>query len=135
MGLHHNFGVHNHPMNHVMLFTVLISIQLFFGLLGHAVMKRIGYYETFISGEGRSPVAYAAICPGVALFVMANFLINAGLVKAGLLGKFSITYYLFYVPLILLQIKTVMVLFKLNGKMLRDKGGNSNSNVKPVPAE
>jgi hypothetical protein len=124
MGLHHNFGVHNHPMNHVLLFTVLISIQIFFGLLGHAVMKRIGYYETFISGEGKSAVAYAAICPGVALFVMGNFLINMGLARAGLLAKFSPVYFAFYAPLALLQVKTILTLFKLNGKLLMREGGN-----------
>lgn len=132
MGLDHNFGVENHPMNHAVLFTVLISIQLFFGLLGHAVMKRLGYYEEFISGDGRSPVAYAAICPGVALFVMGNFFINMGLVKAGVLDHFSITYFIFYAPLVLLQIKTIQVLFKLNGKLLRD---DNRPSTKVIPAE
>lgn len=127
MGLHHNFGVEVHGMSHVLLFTVLFSVQLFFGLLGHAVMKRIGYYETFIHGDGRSPVAYTAICPGVALFVMGNFFINAGLVKAGLVTAFSPVYFLLYAPLVYLQWKTIAVLFKLNGKLLRDRRD-------PVPA-
>ena len=50
------------------------ALQLVFGLIGYAVMKRFGYFEHYIAGEGRSPGSFALICPGVALFVFANFL-------------------------------------------------------------
>ncbi len=119
MGLHHNFGVQIHPWDHVILFTVIVALQIFFGLLGYRVMRHLGYCKEFISGTGRSVTAYAAICPGVAFFVMGNFLIHRGLVTAGLLSQFSLVYWLLYAVLILIQVKTIQVLGKLNLKLLQ----------------
>ncbi len=135
MGLHHNFGVHVSQASHYLLFAVIVFIQIFFGVLGHHVMKRIGYYETFISGKGRYPVAYAAICPGVAFVVMGNFLINFGLVKTGLLPKFSIAYFLLYAPLVYLQFKTIAVLMRLNRKMLVADKQDTVARAQHTPAE
>ncbi|WP_456397029.1 TsoY family (seleno)protein [Desulfurobacterium sp.] len=119
MGLHHNFNVHIHPTQHLVLFTVIVALQLFFGLLGYMVMKRINYFKEFIDGKSESVTAYAAICPGVALFVMLNFLLNKGFVGTGLIYKLSIIYLLLYVPLIYLQLKTIIVLFRLNRKLIK----------------
>lgn len=119
MGLHHNFDQHVSSWQHVILFTVIIVLQLFFGLLGHRVMGLINYFGEFISGASTSVMAYAAICPGVALVVMGNFFINKGIVAAGLLPKFSIGYVLLYLPLIFLQFKTIQVLGRLNRGLLK----------------
>ncbi|MEQ8481609.1 MAG: hypothetical protein RIC18_13205 [Hoeflea sp.] len=116
--LEHNFGVEFSAGSAFALLTVLFSIQLVFGLLGYMVMKRFGYFEHFVSGEGRSPGSYALICPGVALFVFANFVINAGLVQIGVIEMFSVAWFVLYVPLVYLQAKTIAVYFRLNGKML-----------------
>jgi len=53
---------------------------------------------------------------------MGNFLINQGLVAGGLLTKFSVIYFIFYIPLVFIQIKTIQVLARLNGKLLKEKG-------------
>ena len=119
MGLHHNFGMPVHPWNHVIVFTVVVMLQLFFALLGFKVMRLIGYCKEFLSGDSKSVTAYAAICPGVAFFVMGNFLIHRGLISANLLTQFSLSYWIFYLILILVQIKTIQVLFRLNDKMLK----------------
>jgi hypothetical protein len=119
--LEHNFGVEFSAGSAFALLTVLFSIQLVFGLLGYMVMKRFGYFEHFVTGEGRSPGSYALICPGVALFVFANFVINAGLVQIGVIDKFSIAWFVLYVPLVYLQAKTIAVYFRLNGKMLGNR--------------
>ncbi|PLX40928.1 MAG: hypothetical protein C0605_05980 [Hyphomicrobiales bacterium] len=119
MGLHHNFGAPSQPMEHAVMFMVIIALQIIFGLLGHEVLKRIGYYETFIRGEGKSVISYAAICPGVAFTVMGLFFINKGLVTGGMVDKFSITYFVLHLPLVYVQIKTILVLLHLNGKLLR----------------
>ncbi len=118
MGLIHNFEFYNHPWIHVLLFTAIVAMQSFFGLLGYRVMKHTGYFREFVSGDSKSVVTYAAICPGVAFVVMGNFLINKGLVAAGLVAPFSIAYFLLYAPLVYLQIMTIVVLFRLNRKML-----------------
>ncbi len=119
MGLHHNFNVHIHPTQHLVLFTVIVALQLFFGLLGYMVMKHINYFKKFVDGKIESVTAYAAICPGVALFVMLNFLLNKGFVGTGLIYKLSSVYLLLYIPLIYLQIKTIVVLSRLNRKLIK----------------
>jgi hypothetical protein len=118
MGLQHNFGIEIHPWFHALMFTLFIAVQILFGMLGYSVMKELGYFREFISGEGRSVVAYAAICPGVAFFVLGNFLINKGLVASGVLDRFSIVYFALYVPLVLVQIQSMRVLARLNAKLL-----------------
>lgn len=131
-GLEHNFGVEFSAGSAFSLLTILFSIQLVFGLLGYMVMKRFGYFEHFISGEGRSPGAYALICPGVALFVFGNFVINAGLIPVGVLDKYSIAWFVLYAPLVYLQMKTIAVYFRLNGKML---GNRPMTPPSAIPAE
>lgn len=120
MGLSHNFHAAIHPWFHVIVFTMFLSLQVLFGLLGYRVMKQLGYFRDFISGEKKSVVTYAAICPGVAFVVLGNFFINNGLVNAAVTGKFSMTYFLLYAPLILVQFQTIIVMLKLNRKLLRE---------------
>ncbi|WP_420408619.1 TsoY family (seleno)protein [Hoeflea sp.] len=129
--LEHNFGVEFSGGSAFALLTVLFSIQLVFGLLGYMVMKRFGYFEHFVTGEGRSPGSYALICPGVALFVFGNFVINAGLVQIGVIEAFSIAWFVLYVPLVYLQVKTIAVYFRLNGKLL---GNDPAAPAAPMPA-
>ncbi|MDT9546510.1 MAG: hypothetical protein HQ516_02555 [Chlorobium sp.] len=119
MGLTHNFGADIHPWFHIIVFTLFIGVQLLFGLLGYGVMKELGYFGEFINGDGKSPVSYAAICPGVALFVLANFLVNKGLVAAGVVEKFSLVYFLLYVPMLALQVQTILVMLRLDRKLLK----------------
>ncbi|KZL09482.1 hypothetical protein PsAD2_04084 [Pseudovibrio axinellae] len=65
----------------------LFAIQILFALIGWSVMKRVGYYDRWIAGPDKSPGSYALVCPGVALVVFANFVINAGLVQLGVVGS------------------------------------------------
>ncbi|WP_422373106.1 TsoY family (seleno)protein [Hoeflea sp.] len=125
--LEHNFGVEFSAGSAFALLSVLFSVQLVFGLLGYMVMKRFGYFDHFIAGEGRSPGSYALICPGVALFVFANFVINAGLVQIGVIEMFSVAWFVLYLPLVYLQARTIAVYFRLNGKMLGNRPASSST--------
>ncbi|KZL22309.1 TsoY family (seleno)protein [Pseudovibrio sp. WM33] len=130
MSLAHNFDA---PVTAGGIYVFLISlfaIQILFGLIGWAVMKRVGYYDRWIAGPDKSPGSYALVCPGVALFVFGNFVINAGLVKLGVLGSMSIAYFALYAPLIVIQIATVWLFLKLNGKML-----SASNQLQVQPAE
>jgi len=118
-GLHHGFEVHAEPGQMLVLLTVLVSVQLLFGSLGYQVMKRVGYFDEFVYGEGKSPVSYALICPGVALFVLGMFFVHLGLVKTGLIGKFSIPYFVLVAGLVFLQVKTIVTMRMLDRKLLR----------------
>ncbi len=132
MALTHNFGAEWAAGNMFLFLTTLFSIQLAFGVLGYAVMQRFEYFKHFISGEGRSNGSLALICPGVALFVFANFVINAGLVNIGVVEKYSIAYAILYLPLVYLQFITMRVYFKLNGKLLGDKHSTPSANLAPA---
>lgn len=133
MGLMHNFGVEWEAGSVFFFLATLFAIQLFFGFVGWTVMRRFGYFEHFVTGEARSPGSFALICPGVALFVFANFLINPGLVGLGVVTKFSVAWFALYLPLVVVQLKTIQVYFRLNAKMLKASGGAAPAGM--VPAE
>ena len=104
------------------LTAVIISLQLFFGLLGYAVMKKLGYFRHYISGQKKDAGSFALICPGVAFFVFGVFFITFGLVRNGLLEHLSLSYFLSWSPLVVIQLLTVVTLFRLARKLLGCKG-------------
>jgi hypothetical protein len=118
-GLHSSFDVHTGPAGNFVLTSAFLSIQLLFGGLGYAVMKRVNYYQDFVSGERKSPGSYALICPGVALFVFGMFFIHAGLLKNGVITAFSLPHLLLMAPLVYLQVRTILVMLRLDRKLLR----------------
>ncbi len=132
MGLEHNFGTEWAAGSKFAFLAFLFSIQLVFGFVGYVVMKRFGYFEHYVSGEGKSAGSYALICPGVALFVFANFLIHPGLIGIGVLDKFSVTYFVLYMPLVALQVLTIRTFFRLNAKLLAE---DRPTGFNAVPAE
>ncbi|ADI00125.1 TsoY family (seleno)protein [Salisediminibacterium selenitireducens] len=105
--------------NDIMMFLVigaLVTVQTFVGLLGYSVLTRNGYFSEFTNGKNKSPGSYGLICPGVAYFVLGMFFIQWGLVNPGIVDKFSLTYFVIMTPFVLVQIKTIQVLGKLNVK-------------------
>jgi|GEM_PF-4373788 hypothetical protein len=50
---------------------------------------------------------------------MAFFFIHVGLIGSGLVAKFSIAHFVLLAPLVLLQLKTIATLFRLNFKLLK----------------
>jgi hypothetical protein len=115
-GLDHHF---NAPLANSSLFTfttVVVSIQLVFGILGYKVMKQLNYFEEFVNGENRSPVSFALICPGVAFMVFGMFFINFGLTFNNVIEKYSLAYFLLMLPFMYVQYKTVVYFFKLKRK-------------------
>lgn len=116
-GLDHHFDA---PLSKSSLFTLtslVLSLQVIFGVIGYMVMKRIGYFEEFIhSVDKKSPVSFALICPGVAFMVFGMFFINFGLVFNGIVPKLSIAYFILMLPFIYVQYKTIVYFFKLKGK-------------------
>lgn len=115
-GLDHHF---NAPLAKSSLFTltsVIVSLQIIFGLLGYKVMKQIGYFEKYIESEDRSPVSFALICPGVAFFVFGMFFINFGLTFNDVVTKYSVAYFVLMIPFMFIQYKTIVYFFKLKRK-------------------
>ncbi len=117
-GLHATFNAHTEQTSTLILTSAILSLQLIFGYIGYKVMKQIGYFDHYLNGSKNHPGSYALICPGVALFVFGMFFLVVGLVKTGLVAKFSILFFVLLAPLVYLQIKTLLAMFKLNHKLL-----------------
>ena len=115
-GLDHNFDQKVANPSLFTLTSLVVSLQIIFGLLGYKIMKDIGYFDDFIDGKEKSPVSFALICPGVAFMVFGLFFINLGLVSNGIVEKYSIAYFLFMIPFGYIQYKTIVVFWKLKKK-------------------
>ncbi|UWQ14635.1 hypothetical protein K3556_01710 [Aliiroseovarius sp. M344] len=113
-GLHATFEVHSTAGETMVFLARLVAIQVLFGLLGLVMLARHGYWKSFVFGNETSPGSYALVCPGVALSVLLQFFINSGLVKAGVLDKFSVTYWVVTAIAIGFQFAMVALVFRLN---------------------
>lgn len=118
MGLSHQFGNKQHPTDLLLFTTVIVSLQVLFGMIGYAVMKKLNYFADYAGGAKSNAGAFALICPGVAFFVFGMFFLTFGLVMPKLVGAGSWMYFLLMSPLVLVQIKTLQVYFRLFGKLL-----------------
>ena len=115
-GLEHNYAT---PLAKSSLFvftSIILSIQIIFGILGYMVMKKMGYFEKYIESTNKSSISFALICPGVAFFVFGMFFVNFGLAYNGIVTKYSIAYFIIMLPFIYIQIKTIIYFFKLYKK-------------------
>ncbi len=115
-GLDHNFNASINKSSLFTLTSVILSLQIIFGLLGYKVMKQIGYFKKYIHSEDKSAVSFALICPGVAFMVFGMFFINFGLTYNEVIAKYSVIYFILMLPFIFIQYKTVIYFFKLKKK-------------------
>ncbi len=113
----HDFWAHSTNADYMVLTLIIFSLQMFFWYIWYKVMKSNSYFDDFIDGKEKNPWSYALICPWVALTVFAFFFLHLWLVKNWLVDKFSISYFLLLLPILYLQIKTIIVMFKLNKKL------------------
>jgi hypothetical protein len=116
-GLDHHFDQTLAKSSLFTLTSLVLALQLIFGMIGYSVMRKLNYFDDFIhSVDKKSPVSFALICPGVAFMVFGIFFINFGLAFNGIVGKYSIIYFLLMLPFIYVQYKTVIYFFKLKKK-------------------
>ena len=118
-GLHHGFETEMSTPGLFVLTASILSLEILFGLIGYAVMKRLGYFRDYVHGDKGNAGTYALICPGVAFFVFGVFFLTFGLVKNGLVAPLSPTYLAFLAPFVASQFITVRTLFRLNRNILR----------------
>ncbi len=114
--LEHNF---NSPFSKSSLFvltSIILSLQIIFGILGYIVMKKMGYFEMYIESANRSAISFALICPGVAFMVFGMFFVNYGLVFNNIVEKYSIAHFIVLIPFVYIQIKTIIYFSKLYKK-------------------
>ncbi len=104
------------PVLFLVALIFLASMQGVTGLIGYTVMKKKNYFKDYVNGNKISVGSYSLICPGVAAFVLGMFLLNKGIVKSGIIDMFSAGYFAILIPLALVQIVTIVTLFKLDKK-------------------
>ncbi|NLX20035.1 MAG: hypothetical protein GXY53_12265 [Desulfobulbus sp.] len=113
-GLNEHFALAGSAADRLMLLSQFLSAQLLCLLLTALVLVRLGYFARFIIGRETSVGSYALVCPGVALAVMLHFWLNRGLVDAGLIVKFSISYWIISGLALLFQLATIWLVITLN---------------------
>ena len=114
--LEHNFNTPFSKSSLFVLTSIILSLQIVFGILGYIVMKKMGYFEMYIESANRSAISFALICPGVAIMVFGMFFINYGLVFNNIVEKYSIAHFIVIVPFFYIQMKTISYFFKLYKK-------------------
>jgi hypothetical protein len=118
-GLEVSFGVHMGGAEKMMLLTRLLSVEVLFALFGLTVLGATGYVRRFLTGDAISPGNYALVCPPVAMSVLTQFWINAGLVGAGLIEKFGTAYWALTAIAIALQVAAIALLVFLHRRHFR----------------
>lgn len=117
-GLHSGFELHIEAPHRLLITAVFFSLQLLAGLLGLSVLRRVGYFRTYLNGPARSPGAYGLICPAVGLFVFGMFFLHVGLVQNGLIEKFSPVYFVALAALAVVQVLGIITMFRLDRRLL-----------------
>lgn len=116
-GVFHNFvGAKPNAVIFFIALGTLIALQIVVGLVGNNVLNKLNYFTDFVHGKEKSAGSYGLICPGVAFFVLGMFFIHWGLVQTGVIDMFSVAYFVVLIPFVLVKLKTIQVLFKLNRK-------------------
>ena len=113
MGLHHGFEETLSKPSFFIITSVVISLQMFIGLIGYKVMKAVGYFKDHSQGSSANAGSFALICPGVAFFVFGMFFLVFGLVQNGLVDLMSPAFFVLIAPLVLVQMQTLRVFFRL----------------------
>ena len=117
-GLQHGFDQEIDFTGLLVLTAVILSAQLLFGLIGYAVMTRLGYFRHYTRGGKGNAGTFSLICPGVALFVFGLFFVHIGLIRNGLIDHSSWAHYAVLIPFVLVQAKTVEVMLRIKRNIL-----------------
>ena len=118
-GLEASFGLPMEGAEKMMLLTRLMSVEVLFALFGLTVLTATGYVRRFLTGDAISPGNYALVCPPVAMSVLTQFWINAGIVGAGLIEKFGTAYWALTAIAIVLQALAIALLVFLHRRHFR----------------
>lgn len=117
-GLAHHFESPHDGGELFYMLTAIFMLQIGVMLIGFRVMQLNGYLRLHLAGEGRDPVSFGLICPGVALFVMGMFWWHLAWVQTGLVTQYGAAYWTGITLLALVQIATVAALLRLSWQLL-----------------
>ncbi|WP_232756668.1 TsoY family (seleno)protein [Thauera phenolivorans] len=117
-GLAHHFSSGNDSGGMFYMLTAIFMLQIGVMLIGLRVMQLNGYLRLHLAGEGRDPVSFGLICPGVALFVMGMFWWHLAWVDSGLIAKYSAGYWIGIGLLAIVQLATLLALLRLSWTLM-----------------
>lgn len=129
-GMHGTFDAHTDAIANLIFLSRMLAVQVVFLLLGMLVLRRQGYFDSYVLGSETSPGSYALVCPGVALSVMIHFWVNKGLVANDLIDKFGPGFWALTAIALAFQLAMIWLVFRLN----RQHFGKTGS-ADAVPAE
>ena len=116
-GLIHHFASPQDGGELFYMLTALFMLQLGVMLIGYRVMQLNGYLRLHLAGEGRDPVSFGLICPGVALFVMGMFWWHLAWVETELVSKYGAGYWAGIGLLAIVQLVSLYALLRLSWKL------------------
>jgi len=96
--------------------TFAFVLCLILGMMGRASLKSNGLLDQMLSGKIYSAGLYAVVCPALLLLILAHYFIGA-LVQTGLLEPWSLYYFIFYLPVLVLQAGIIRLYLNLNAKL------------------
>jgi hypothetical protein len=128
--MHVHFGAEISAGENLLMLAKLVSVQVVFLMLGVFVLIRQGYARRFLFGRDNSAGAYALVCPGVGFAVLTHFLVNKGLVEAGVIAKFGVAYWGLTAIALVAQGAMIWLVFHLNRRHF-----GTQAPVAAVPAE
>lgn len=118
-GLHHAFHSGISPSMTLSSITIIFVLEITFLMIGLRTMVKKRYFSRFVFGDREhDATAFALICPLVAFYVWAMFFLHAGLVKTGMVDKWSLLYAVIFILFSFVQVALLAVYFRLNRKLL-----------------
>lgn len=113
-GLHEHFGSAEMAGETLVTLARFLSVQVLFLLFAGLILIRQGYAKRFLFGRENSPGSYALVCPGVGFAVLLHFFVNKGLVEAGLIDKFGLTFWVLTAIALIAQAAMIWLVWHLN---------------------
>lgn len=110
MGAQHVWGAAVGQVLPAVTLLVFMAVQVFFYLLGRAVMQRNQGWRYLVTDHPQA-ASFSLICPGVGAFVLGMFVVFRALMPLEILN--SSTQWILLMPLLLLQLATIGLFLRL----------------------
>ncbi len=110
MGAQHVWGAAVGQVLPAVTLLVFMAVQVFFYLLGRAVMQRNQGWRYLVTDHPQA-ASLSLICPGVGAFVLGMFVVFRALMPLEILN--SSTQWILLMPLLLLQLATIGLFLRL----------------------
>jgi len=112
IGTMHTLNLDRNTTYHLVLFTIGVGVSLLVGLFGLQAMRRKGFFKA-LNNNQTDAGALAMVCPGFSLEVQMVLWLSIGMVHSGIVNHGSLSYFILWVPMIALQLMTVVLFFRL----------------------